>query len=200
MLDKYLNELFFPTLNTICIKLRHFGIRANWITFLGLVFAFLLLLALSFGYFYLCIFFVLMNRICDGLDGCLARLEGPSNFGGFIDIVFDFVFYSFVPLGFAIYAESNYFACVVLLTAFYINGGTFLGFASIASKNCKSIDFGKKSIYYSDGLIEGTETVIFFSLFCLFPDYFNLIAYIFAGLTLITAGNRIRLAADLFKN
>ena len=87
-----------------------------------------------------------------------------------------------------------------MLTAFYINGGTFLGFASIASKNCKSIDFGKKSIYYSAGLIEGTETVIFFSLFCLFPDYFNLIAYIFAGLTLITAGNRIRLAADLFKN
>ena len=198
MLDRYVNELFFPTLSLICKKLRHFGIRANWITFLGLIFAFSVLLALSFGYFYLGMFFVFMNRICDGLDGCLARLEGPSSFGGFIDIVFDFVFYSFVPLGFAIYSENNYFASVVLLSSFYVNGGTFLALASIVKKNCKNINFGKKGIYYSAGLIEGTETFVFFSLFCLFPNYFSLLAYIFACLTLITAIIRIKLAADLF--
>ena len=198
MLDRRVNSLFAPALEIICKKLMHFGVRANWITFLGLVFAFVVLLALSFGNFYFGIFFLLLNRICDGLDGCLARLEGTSSFGGFVDIVFDFVFYSFIPLGFAIYSEDNYFASVILLTAFYINGGTFLALSSIVTKDFKNIKYGKKSIYYSSGLIEGTETVIFFFLFCLFSDYYTVLAYIFGGLTLLTAINRIKLAADLF--
>ena len=197
MLGRHVNQFFLPALEIICKKIRHVGIGANWITFLGLVFAFTVLLALSFGYFYLGLFFLVLNRICDGLDGCLARLEGSTSFGGFIDIVFDFVFYSFVPLGFAIYSENNYFASVILLTAFYINGGTFLAFSSIVTKDCKDINYGKKGIYYSVGLIEGTETAIFFSLFCLFPLHYSVLVYIFAGLTLVTAINRIKLAANI---
>ena len=40
---------------------------------------------------------LLLNRMCDGLDGVVARLTQPTDFGGYLDIVCDFLFYAFVP-------------------------------------------------------------------------------------------------------
>ena len=42
----------------------------------------------------------LFSRILDGLDGLIARLHGKqSDFGGYLDIVLDFVVYAAVPIG-----------------------------------------------------------------------------------------------------
>ena len=39
---------------------------------------------------------ILFNRFLDGLDGAIARRDGISDFGGFLDICCDFIFYSAV--------------------------------------------------------------------------------------------------------
>lgn len=52
----------------------------------------------------------------------------------------------------------------VLLVSFYFNGGTFLGYAILAEKHKLSpTNRGSKSLYFSTGLTEGTETIAFFS-------------------------------------
>ena len=45
---------------------------------------------------------LLLSRMCDGLDGAVARLTQPTDFGGYLDIVCDFLFYAFVPFCFAL--------------------------------------------------------------------------------------------------
>lgn len=37
---------------------------------------------------------ILANRLSDGLDGAVARVRGPTDLGGYLDIVYDFLLYS----------------------------------------------------------------------------------------------------------
>ncbi|MFP4302956.1 MAG: CDP-alcohol phosphatidyltransferase family protein, partial [Spirochaetaceae bacterium] len=42
----------------------------------------------------------LLNRALDGLDGLLARTRGvQSDFGGYLDIMIDFLVYAAIPVG-----------------------------------------------------------------------------------------------------
>ena len=58
---------------------------------------------------------------------------------------------------------------------------------------------GAKSLYYLGGLTEGTETIIFFVLFCLLPDWFPTLAYVFAAGCVITTTSRIAIAVRTFR-
>jgi hypothetical protein len=86
-----------------------------------------------------------------------------------------------------------------LLTAFYFNGASFLGFAILAEKHGLSTQAqGAKSLYYSNGILEGTETIVFFVLLCLFPGAFSALAWVFGGLCFATAALRIYGAKQTF--
>ena len=58
-------------------------------------------------------------------------------------------------------------------------------------RNIDNPVYKNKSLYYMSGLTEGTETIGCFILFCLFPEHFTLIAYIYSALCWITTFNRI---------
>ena len=136
---------------------------------------------------------ILLNRIFDGLDGALARKQGITDAGGFLDISLDFLFYSLIPLGF-IFADplQNAIAGAVLIFTFVGTGSSFLAFAILASKhNISDPVYKNKSFYYMTGLTGGTETVICFVIMCLFPLYFSTIAYVFAAMCLFTTFSRI---------
>ncbi len=45
--------------------------------------------------------------------------------------------------------------------------------------------------YYSSGLIEGSETIAFYIMICIFPEYFSIIGVIFGFLCWITVLGRI---------
>jgi len=94
---------------------------------------------------------------------------------------------------------TNGAAGAFLLTAFYFNGTSFLGFAILAAKHdMETTAQGVKSLYYSNGLLEGAETIIFFVLLCLFPSAFALLAWIFGALCFATATLRIYGAKQIF--
>ena len=57
---------------------------------------------------------------------------------------------------------------------------------------------GKKSLYFSEGILEGTETIIFFVLICLLPAYFAVFAWIFGALCFVTAVMRVLGARKIF--
>jgi hypothetical protein len=71
-------------------------------------------------------------------------------------------------------------------------GTGFLAFAALAEKRgLKSSHYPSKTIYYLGGLTEGTETILCFLVMCTWPQHFTTIAYVYAGLCLITAASRL---------
>ena len=142
---------------------------------------------------------ILVSRLCDGLDGAVARQTGKTDLGGYLDIVLDFAFYGLVPLAFVVARPENGLAGAVLIFSFYANGASFLAFAIMAEKRGIETEArGPKSLHFTTGLAEATETIFVFCLFCLWPSAFPPIAFGFAALCLLTAMSRIALAMRTF--
>jgi len=138
--------------------------------------------------------------VADGLDGAVARATQKTDFGGYLDIVCDFALYGAIPLAFVIRdPAANGVAGAVVLWSFYVNGASFLGFAILAAKQgMQTTTRGEKSLYFTAGLLEGTETIVFFVALCLWPAWFAPLAYGFGALCLVTALSRVLLAQRVF--
>ncbi len=193
MLDKYLVPRLKPALQGIARQLRRRGVKADHLTVAGFVAGLACVPLLASGHNGLALLCLLLNRLADGLDGELARLDEPSDAGGYLDITLDFIFYAVFPLGFAL-ADPAAFAlpAAVLIASFVGTGASFLAFATQAGKrSLESPDFAYKSLYYLNGLAEGTETIICFVLMCLLPAWFAVFAWGFAAICLITTVNRV---------
>lgn len=193
MLDRYLVPRLKPYLHSLARRVQRFGVSADRLTVIGFIFGIACVTLIAVGRSELALIFLFLNRLADGLDGELARLDTPSDAGGYLDITLDFVFYALFPLGFALADPlQNALPAAVLIASFVGTGGSFLAFATQAQKrSIESPEFAYKSLYYLNGLAEGTETILCFVVMCLFPWHFPIIAWSFAGLCLITAINRI---------
>jgi phosphatidylglycerophosphate synthase len=196
MFDAKLRRYIDPSLNRIARDVAQAGISADYVTLAG-AFAGLwgaAAIAISLPLVGLALF--LAGRVLDGLDGAVARQTKPTNLGAYLDIVLDFVVYAAIPLGFAIYNPSqNAVAAAVLLASFLLNGAAFLGFALMAEKlHLETQAQGHKSLYYLGGLAEGGETIVCFTLMCLLPGWFAVIALGFAALCTVSGAARIVLA------
>jgi phosphatidylglycerophosphate synthase len=202
MLDGLTRRLLDPPLDRIGRALAARGVPADALTFAGLTFGLAAAVAIAFGADGLALLALALNRLLDGLDGAVARATARTDRGGFLDIVFDFAIYGAVPVAFALRdPNANALAAVVLLFSFYVNGATFLAFAAVAAKRgLESSVRGIKSIYFTVGLAEGTETVLAFLAMILWPGYFPQIAIAFTGLTLMGAIARITLAWHAFRD
>ena len=193
MLDRYAIKVIRWPLNALSALPDRLGITANQVTLTGFVIGLCTLPALMMQEYLWALGFILVNRIFDGLDGAIARRQGITDCGGFLDITLDFLFYSLVPFGFVLAnPEANAVAGAFLIFAFIGTGSSFLSFAIMAGKrNIESPVYKQKSLYYIGGLTEGTETIACFVLFCLLPQHFALIAWIFGSLCWITTATRI---------
>ncbi len=193
MLDRFSIKVIRWPLAQSAKLLDKFGISANQTTLFGFGLGCLAFPALIMELYILALVFIALNRICDGLDGALARIQGLSDAGGFLDISLDFLFYSLIPFGFVLAnPEQNAIAGAFLIFSFIGTGTSFLAFAVMAGK--RGIDnpiYQHKSLYYMSGLTEGTETIGCFVLFCLFPQHFALIAFIFGTACWFTTITRI---------
>ena len=191
MLDKYSYRLIEPFLTTVGRNLLKVGLTPNSLTWIGLAFCIFAAVSIFYSNMLWGLLFIYLNRLCDGLDGHMARQTRITNYGGFIDIFFDFIFYALIPLSFGFQREENLIPAIILLLATFLNGTSFLAFAAAKSTERKNEEFQKKSIYYSYGLMEGTETILFFSLFCIIPDNFPFICYLFSALIFVTMLQRV---------
>ena len=205
MLDARVRRLIDPPLVAIGRWLAGHGITADAVTIascgIGLAGAGLI----AIGHPLAGLAFILAGRIGDGLDGAVARasvadpatgvIGGPTDRGGYLDIVLDFAVYAAVPLAFAVAEPANALTAAALLASFLLNGAAFLAFAVMAERRKISTDAqGQKSLYYLAGLMEGTETIAFFALFCLWPAWFPALALVMAALCLVSGVARIVVA------
>jgi phosphatidylglycerophosphate synthase len=199
MFDAKLRPFIDPPLNRLGRAIARAGISANAITLVALLPGVAAAVAISYGHMLAGLALILLNRLADGLDGAVARANGPTDFGGYLDIVADFVVYTAVPLGFGLAAPANLVPALLLIGSFTLTGISFLAFAVIAAKRgAETTAHGRKSFFYSTGLAEGGETIGCFIAMCVWPQQFPLIACAFAGLCLLTVLQRSLLARRQF--
>lgn len=170
------------------------SISANTITLLSSLLIFAIVATIAYGMFSWALALILLNRFLDGLDGSVARFRGEvSDFGGYLDIVADFLFYASVPVAFALYdPQANALASVLLLASFIGTASSFLSYAILAEKRgAETTVRGKKSFYHLGGLIEGTESIVFLIIACLFAEYYAVLAYGFAALCGLSTLGRV---------
>ncbi len=199
MLDRYSQKLVYPVLKFLGTFLLRIRLTPNFLSWSGVLFGICAAVSIYYSFMLLGLLFIFINRLCDGLDGQMAREKKVTNYGGFLDIVFDFFFYAIIPISFGLQKEENLIPALLLLGSFLVNGSSFLAYAAIKASNSSNRSREEKSLHYSGGLIEGSETILFFILFCLFPDKFSLFCYIFCFLTCLTFLQRLAKAMAEFK-
>ena len=199
MFDSKLRPIIDPPLNAMGRALARLGIEANQMSLLGAAVGLLAGLIIGLGHPLMGLALILGNRMIDGLDGAVARAAGPSDFGGYLDIICDFVFYVAVPLGFGFARPENLPYAMVLIASFTLTGVSFLAYAALAEKRgLQTQAHGHKSFFYSTGIAEGGETILAFVLMCLWPAAFPLIAGTYAGLCGLTVVQRSLIARREF--
>ena len=127
------------------------GVSANSVSALGFLLGFLAAISVWRHAYLIGAALIILSRLCDGLDGVVARANGASDLGGYIDIVLDFAFYGMIPFAFALAdPTANAVSAAALLLSFYINGASFLAYAILAAKRGEETEArGKKSIFFS---------------------------------------------------
>ncbi len=200
MLDAPARRLIDPVLNRMGRGLAARGVAADTVTLVGLGLGLVATAMIAGGASVLALLPLLASRLADGLDGAVARATRRTDFGGYLDISADFLFYGAIPFAFVIAdPAANGVAGAFLLASFYFNGTSFLGYAVLAEKRGLTTSAqGIKSLYFSNGLLEGTETIAFFVLIRLFPGSFAPLAWVFGTLCYATGGLRIAAARRVF--
>ncbi len=199
MLDRALRRRLDPWLDRLARTAIACGVTADCVTWVAFSVGLLAAGTVALQWYGWGLGLMLASRLLDGLDGAIARNgRGPTALGSFLDITLDFVFYGAFVAAFALAGpEANALPAALLLLTFIGSGASFLAFASVAThhqiRNIEGL-MHKKGIPYLGGLAEGTETIIVFALFCLFPGWFPLLAYGFAGLCALTLIGRIAAA------
>ena len=200
MFDVALRRLVDPALIRVAAWVSGARISANALTISGAILGLGAAVCITQSHFAAALVFIVLNRIFDGLDGAIARINGPTELGGYLDILCDYVIYLSVPVAFAWIDPANQMPALILVASFTLTAVSFLAFAAIAAR--QPTDGGThepKAFIYSTGLMEGGETIAFFLLFCLFPAYFPTLAIVFAALCLLTVAQRMVLAAKSFR-
>jgi phosphatidylglycerophosphate synthase len=146
-----------------------------------------------------------LNRLLDGLDGTVARNTGrQTDLGGYLDLLFDFVVYAAVPLGVAAGVAplgiAAWPAGAFLIASFYVNAASWLYLSAVLEKRATAQTRDRYSaVVMPEGIVAGTETLIFFFLFLLFPFSSPALFSVMAVLVMVTTLQRLLLAVRLIR-
>jgi phosphatidylglycerophosphate synthase len=194
MLDRRALALLQPLFARAAAGLVRAGVQADGVTWAGFALGVGAAIAIAQQAWLTGWALILLSRLADGLDGELARHRGQASArGAFLDITLDFLFYALIPLAFA-WADpaANALAAATLLAAFIGTGSSFLAYAVLAERHgLRSAAYPSKGFYFLGGLTEASETLLCFSLMCLWPQHFSLWASGFAALCALTIATRV---------
>jgi phosphatidylglycerophosphate synthase len=195
MFDRAARRRLDPLLDDLAARCIARGFSANAVTVIGFGIGLLAMLFIATGHEFIGLILLLLNRTADGMDGAIARRTRPTERGGYLDIVLDFLIYAGVPFAFAVAHPEHALAAAFLIFSFVGTGTSFLAFAIF---NREAPRLGK-AFHYLGGLTEGTETIAVFVLVLLFPATFGVAAWIFGALCWVTTVGRISAAVRVLR-
>ena len=161
MLDGLARKLLTPLFDRAGRRVARTGITADQVTVSAFLVGLAGAAAIATGHFLAGLVLIAASRIGDGLDGAVAKATRRTDFGGYLDIVLDFVFYGAVPLGLRPRRSGRQrtrrrrAALLVLCQRRELSRLCLARRAPRHEERCKR---GAKSIYFTTGLAEATET------------------------------------------
>ena len=170
-------KLFLQNFAQLFVKCH---ISANFITIFGFIIGLLAINFLAIGHFGSALICILLNRFCDILDGAVAKVSQPTDFGIFLDAALDYMFYAGVIFGFALAnPEQNAVAATFLMFGFISSACALLAYAIVAYKGQnKTHPSFSESPFYLGGIAQGFETFITLVVLCIVPRLFMPLAVI----------------------
>jgi len=193
MLDTPVRRRITPMLDRAAQAPGVRALSAGAVTAIGLVVGIGACVAAALGAWALALVLWLLNRTLDGLDGAIARRRGPTDLGGMLDFVADFVVYGGFVVGVAIAVPDARVACCALLAAYLLNNVALLSFASLIEKRRLTLG-DERSLRFTPALTEGTETILAYCAFCLVPSRADVVAWVFCAMVMVSVAQRIALA------
>ncbi|MDJ0625529.1 MAG: CDP-alcohol phosphatidyltransferase family protein [Candidatus Caenarcaniphilales bacterium] len=209
MLDDKFRPLlpkFTGPLIKLLIKLK---VTPNQVTVLGFLLACIasFLIGKDLMLFGLIVWWI--SRLADGLDGMLAReTNQKSFFGGYLDILLDMASYSIMIIGFASHYKDIAYVWNWILLGYVLCITSVLALSSIIEgfKNStqnnelqKIMLSNNRTIQFTVGLAEATETNIMYTCFTLFPSYVLPLVYVWLFMLIFTVLQRTFLAWKLLR-
>jgi len=194
MFDHLLRGLKDRLLAPLAMLLR--GVSPNLLSLVALVLGLSAAAAAARGAWGIGLALWIANRVTDGLDGTVARVANrQTDFGGYLDILLDFVVYAAIPLGFALQSPDR----VVLLWAvalegiFFVNACSWMYLSAVLEKRASGARATGEltTVTMPPALVAGFETVVFFALFYLFPSRLPLLFGLMTALVAINVVQRL---------
>ncbi len=139
---KFSSKLLLP----LARKLKK--IPANIITALGLLFAFLAFLGFLFNYLIIIIICLFITEFFDQLDGVVARIQGPTQLGAFLDSTLDRIGDFFMLVGVILSGYTNLVVGLLVLIGAFLTPYTRAKIEALGIDNLNGV-----------GLIERTDRV-----------------------------------------
>ena len=183
MIEPYIRPLYQKILGDPLALMIGKVFSPNAVTLLSVLTGVGIIPALLSDHPTLALVLLVVSGLLDTLDGTVARLfHKESAYGTALDIIGDRVVEFSIVLGlFLVSPETRALVCFIMLGSILVCITSFL-VVGIFSNN-----ESHKSFHYSPGLMERPEAFVFFGAMILFPDHFQLLAFFFSFLVLLTA-------------
>lgn len=199
MIDNHFRKIL-PDYTVWIIRIySRIGISPNQISVASFLIALLASILVVKNYFYLAIIIWWMGRLLDGTDGIYARATGKTSlFGAYLDMLLDMASYSLMIIAFSLVfpALSLQWTLILFFYVLCITGALALG--SLEKKKGLTAN-DNRGLRLAAGLAEGGETGIAYTIFLLFPQFINELAWAWIGALLITVTGRSILAYQELK-
>lgn len=179
---KYLDKYFDATSDYL-ISLK---LKPTQVTFIALITGILASIVYYFGSVAVSVILLWLSGFLDAVDGAMARkTKSITKTGTLLDICFDRMVELIFIVVFALKHHDAVFALLCLTCAIVLSMTVFLTSGMLLENR------GKKSFHYQAGLMERTEGFIMFTIMMILNSFMKEAAFIYAGLVLFTAVQRL---------
>jgi phosphatidylglycerophosphate synthase len=187
--------LFSSPLDPLAVGMARIGVRASTITLVGFMMGLGAVAFIVVEEYAGALFFLALNRVCEILDGMLARVRGPTAIGGFLDATLDLLIYAMIPFAFALARQQDALAAMFLLVGFVVAAVPVLATRVFSPQRSWDDDFV---------LCGHTENFVLVVLLCVAERWtFTPLAYLYGslcflscGISIISAMAKLRAAAQ----
>jgi phosphatidylglycerophosphate synthase len=180
MLDAPVRRLFASPLDRLAAGMAGIGVGATTMTLVGFLMGLGAVALMVTEQYAGAIFLLAINRLCDILDGELARVHGPTAIGGFLDSTLDVLIYALIPFAFALTRQQDALAATFLLVGFIVAAVPVLATRIFSPKKSWDDDFV---------LCGHTENFFVVVLICLSERWmFTPLAYLYGSLCFLSCG------------
>lgn len=175
MFDQSLRKVVSAVLDPVVSLAEQNKITPNALTIAAFISGLLCALCAGFGWIWLSVVCWIVNRLLDGADGVVARkLNLVTEFGGYLDILADFTTYALIPVALTArnFTPSLALVALVLEATYFVNAAGLFYLSALLERSNRGAKANGEftSLTMPVGLIEGSETIVAYTLFLLFPS------------------------------